>query len=132
MEGRAPARGPARPAATARGGVPSTSEAGSRGAVRWRQVQVRWPRRTRAGASACQRTRDGPRRGGLRRAIVEAECRGEGRGDLALGDRSNAAALAQRRRVGAEDGDPDILGTVHLLAVIGPVIPRAAAAVIGG
>src|SRR5262245_9534733 len=72
------------------------------------------------------------RRGRLRAGRVEVlpQQPGHRRGYLPPSHFSSFSP-SQRRRVRADHGNPDILGAGRVLAVVGPVDTRAAAAVVG-
>jgi hypothetical protein len=65
-------------------------------------------------------------------AVILADERGDRRGDLRLRHGGYLGALAERRGVRAENGDPDILGSFLLDAVLLPLRETAPTAVIGG
>ena len=64
--------------------------------------------------------------------VVLPEQGGERGGHLGLGHGPGLGPLAQRGGVGAEDGEPDRLRALDLLAVAPPALRRVAAAVVGG
>src|SRR6267142_1789539 len=75
---------------------------------------------------------DGGGSGGDVAAVILAEKTGDGGGDLRLGNGADVGALAERRGVRADDGDPDIFRTFLFGAMVFPLGEAAAAAVIGG
>src|ERR1700733_1324516 len=83
-------------------------------------------------ACGAQYTGDGHCRFGHIMRIVFAQQRGHGGGYLRLRHRGDMAALAERRRIGADYRDPDILGALLLDSVLLPLGEAAAAAVIRG
>ena len=76
--------------------------------------------------------RDGRSSGGDVAVIILAEECGECGGDLRLDDGSVVFAYAQRLRIGADHGDPDIFGAFLIHAVFFPFCGAAAAAMVGG
>src|SRR5688500_9839630 len=63
---------------------------------------------------------------------VQAERRGNGRGDLSLLQRRRVAQFAASGLVRAGKREPDVLRTFDIAAVLGPVRRRAPPAMIGG
>lgn len=64
--------------------------------------------------------------------VVLAEKSGESGGDLRLGDGGDVGAFAKWRSIWADDGEPDILGTLLLVAVLAPFFRATAAAMVSG
>ena len=54
------------------------------------------------------------------------------RGYLSLGNRARVRAFAQRLRIRAHDGDPDVLRTLLVNSVLFPLFEPVASAMIGG
>src|ERR1041384_7758938 len=67
-----------------------------------------------------------------RGAIILAQQRADGRGDLAVGVRLGVGAFARGRGVGADDREPVAFRVGDFLAVTFPILRTAAAAVVGG
>src|SRR5580698_3479059 len=83
------------------------------------------------GCGGTEHSDDRPRRLWLRSVpVLTDECR-QRRGDLRLSHRRSVRALAERRGIGSDDGDPNILGALLFNAVLLPLHRTAAPAVVG-
>ncbi len=67
-----------------------------------------------------------------RRVVVLADERRHGGGDLRLSHWRDVVAFSERRRIGSDDRDPDVLRALLLDAVLLPLGEAAAATMVGG